>query len=288
MLPSFFCVIISIGDDMKIIKKLLVIAFLCLLHGCQDKNNVQFIDGIELCNENGIMIKIEEIVNCKEEKQVFLDLVIENENLKEAYISFDEIKVNGLITQEINEAQYIYLGSGNKEKKIVSIDYSDIASLGINSITDIANIEMTITSSMAKMPNINYLTKNVTIYPFGIEKQLDMHDKLEPYKTYENENLAIYYLGYEDGELKLYIKNKMLEDIAMDMIFKDLDDEDLDDDSKITYTFIGESADILVKVPLDIFEKIECSFDVYHSEFFRQEDPLMKDSFIIEMGNDRS
>lgn len=27
MLPSFFCVIISIGDDMKIIKKLLVIAF---------------------------------------------------------------------------------------------------------------------------------------------------------------------------------------------------------------------------------------------------------------------
>lgn len=289
---SFFCVSICKGVNMKIIKKLLMVVFLFALQGCQENDSVQFEDGLELCNENGIIIKLDEIINNEKEKQVVLNLEVENDNLKEAYISFDEIRVNGLITEEINESQYIYLESGYKEKKIVTVDYSDIATLGIHGINDIASIDMKISSDMAESPNINYLEKNISIYPFGTEKKLNMQDLLESYRIYENENLEIYYIGNEDENLVLYIKNKMREEIAIDFMVKNYDDSleidlsTISDSSVTRYTFVAGNNEILVKIPSYIVGNIECSFDVYYSEYFRQEEPLMKDSFNIEIGND--
>lgn len=278
---------------MKLLYKLLLIVVLVFLQGCQGNNTIQFSNGIELCDENGITILVDEIVIHEGNGQLLLRLTVENDNLKKSNISFSNIKVNGLITQEINESQYIYLNSGQKENMVVSVDYSDIASVGIDGIEDLTSIELTITAGMVEMPNINYLDKNVTIYPFGIEKQLDMQYILESYQKYENEYLKIYCLGYEDGNLKFYIKNKMSEDIAMDIEVEEYTDKNIanylliegNNSSEQRYTYVDENADILVKIPIHISGKIECSFELYYSAYFRQAEPLFKDSFIIEIDN---
>ncbi|MCI5773226.1 MAG: hypothetical protein MR210_01570 [Erysipelotrichaceae bacterium] len=249
--------------------------------GCSKQGQVVFTDELLLCDENGVKVMMHSLDYDHDKQKVTLELGVENNCSFPLNIAFNEIRVNGLANQGIKTGQYMTLDNNTSAMKEVVIDYHDIAFLGIDDIKDITSMTFNIDAHSIQSPFVQPLNKPISIYPFGIAKYHDMQEELMSLKVYDGEDMTVYYLGYDqDDYCKFYVQSKLDEEIAPAFYLTGMDGKEIGYGLTVI-KLQGEAiiAGYAKEAPENSFN---VRYDIYHSAYTYQGEPLLKGKFMVE------